>query len=417
LVKASITSRRPFDYCLPKRASILELLNLTSGQFYNWNELVGLGYDAISIEFQNNPNTRSVKFQLPTETEIFETILAEENIKIIKDEKNIRYHQALKLFGNINDASIALTNISWDIINALLVKPLSYNELKSQAKLGKQKHHIDLPEMPKMILDRYQGKAKHIAEQRMQYAFRSSFRKDSIDIDILEQLTTRKILKRRWNLPKCKMCDKTYWVDHIDLAQPLACPGCSNLISIPDKVDVGYELNELVRLSIDEGIRPVVLTARFLRNLSNDGFFWIPGMKIDNNSIETDLDIVACLDGYLVAVECKSLENASDDSNFWEDKILQQLQKPIDAVKKCGFDFFFVSTLNSNIPEIFKREVKRLAGDTLKVEFLTKNDLENGYRYIQDTDENKILFRMLDLLNPNWRRTPTKEKNPRTISF
>ena len=420
LVKASITSRRPFDYCLPKRASILELLNIISGQFYNWNELVGLGYKAISVEFQNTPNTRSVKFQLPTETEIFETILAEKNIKTIKDEKNIRYNQALKLFGKLNEASTALTGISWDIIEALLNEPLSYTELREKAKLGKKKHDIDLPEMAKMILDRYHGQAKHIAEQRMHYALKSSFRKDSLDVDILEQLTTRKILKRKWKLSPCVMCEKAYWVDHIDLAQPLACPGCSNLICIPDKVDVGYELNELVRLSIDEGIRPVVLTARFLRNLSNDGFFWTPGMKLDNNGTKTDLDIVACLDGYLVAVECKSLEKASDDSTIWKEKILPQLQEPIEAVKKCGFDIFFVSILNSNIPETFKKQVKLLAGDTLKVEFLTKNDLESGYRYIQGTDENKILFRMLDLLNPDRRknhRKRQKPKNTRTISF
>ncbi len=280
LAKENITSRRPFDYCLPKRASIIELLNISSGTLYNPNELVGLGYDAISVEFQNNPVTRSAKFYLPTETEIFETILAEANINVIKDEKNIRYSPTLKLFGKINDASTALTGISWNIIEALLDKPLSYNELKSKAKLGKKKRDIDIPEMPKMILDRrYQGQAKQIAKQRIQYALKSSFRKDSLDIDIIEQLTTRKILKRRWNLPKCKMCNKTYWVDHIDLAQPLACPGCSNLICIPDKVDVGYELNELVRLSIDEGIRPVVLTARFLHDLSRDGFFWTPGIN------------------------------------------------------------------------------------------------------------------------------------------
>ena len=341
MVKGSITSRRPFDYCLPKRASILELLNITSGLFYNWNELVGLGYEAISVEFKNDPNTRSVRFQLPTETEIFETILADADIKSTKDEKNIRYNQALRLFGKITNASAALTGISWNIIEALLNKPLSYTELKEKAKLGKKKHNIDLPEMQKTILDRYQGQAKHIAKQRMQSAFRSSLRKDSLDIDILEQLIARKILKRKWKLSPCVMCEKAYWVDHIDLDQPLVCPGCSNLICIPDKVDVGYKLNELVRLSINEGLRPVVLTALFLNNLSRDGFFWTPGMKIDDNGIKTDLDIVACLDGYLIAVECKSLENASDDSAIWGKSILKQLKEPIEAVKKCGFDFFF----------------------------------------------------------------------------
>ena len=85
-----------------------------------------------------------------------------------------------------------------------------------------------------------------------------------------------------------------------------------------------------------------------------------------------------------------------------------------------GLTFFFVSTLNSKIPDTFKKQVKLLAGDTLKVEFLTKNDLENGCRYIQDTDGNKIRFRMLDLLNPDWRKNfnkRKKSKNPRTMSF
>jgi hypothetical protein len=52
------------------------------------------------------------------------------------------------------------------------------------------------------------------------------------------------------------------------------------------------------------------------------------------------------------------------------------------------------------MPETFKQQVKLLAGDTLKVEFLTKNDLENGYRNIQVSEGHELRFRILDILNP-----------------
>ncbi len=86
--------------------------------------------------------------------------MAAAEFKVIKDEKNIRYTQALKLLGKINDAGTTLTGLSWDIIEALLSMPLSYNKLRNQAKLGKKKHQINYPEWTNIILDRYQEHPK-----------------------------------------------------------------------------------------------------------------------------------------------------------------------------------------------------------------------------------------------------------------
>ena len=66
---------------------------------------------------------------------------------------------------------------------------------------------------------------------------------------------------------------------------------------------LGYELHPLVARAVDEGVRPVVLTARFLRNLTSHGFLMYPGAKLKKNSEETDIDICAIGDGALIAGE------------------------------------------------------------------------------------------------------------------
>jgi len=71
------------------------------------------------------------------------------------------------------------------------------------------------------------------------------------------------------------------------------------------KVPMGYSLHRLVGHAIREGIVPVVLAGRFLKNMTHDGFFWLPGVKYEWDGENGDLDIVACCDGNIVVGECR----------------------------------------------------------------------------------------------------------------
>lgn len=268
------------------------------------------------------------------------------------------------------------------------------------------------------FLNRLDGQARHIGEERMHIANKNFFTIDSPTDDIFENLTAMGVIKRKWKLDRCRYCDKSYWTDDINLNEPILCPGCFNSLPLRKSVTVGYELNELIRLSIKEGITPVILTARFLRNLTRAGFFWHPGAKIVSNIDRTDFDLLACCDGHLVAAECKTLTDTDDTSPVWGE-ILEQLATPISIAKACSFEIFVISILRDDIPHDFKKKAKELAGKRLKIEFLTKADLQSGYRHTVTAEGHQIRVDLFEFMNPGWRnlRPSKKPKLTRSISF
>ena len=105
---------------------------------------------------------------------------------------------------------------------------------------------------------------------------------------------------------------------------------------------IGYTLHRAVRHAIKEGIIPVVLTGRFLQNMTNDGFLWLPGVKYQIRAQQGDIDILACCDGRLVFCECKMLKETSFDSSLSE-KIVDQFLKTANLAKKCGANLAVLS--------------------------------------------------------------------------
>ncbi len=414
LVKNHKTIRYPFDLALPKDSNIFQLVNLP-GKHYSFQDIVSFGEEFLSVVFTGSEESAAVRFQLPSEHEIFQVILDRAGCTLRKDEKNIRYSKTLDLFPDFSTACIALTGKCWSIIKALEFEPLAYDKLQGKARLGKSKNLEPLPELAQTILERYHPPFQDIARNRVSDSLKSVLRKESTPDNILEFLTRINVIRRKWLLDKCPSCDREYWQDNIDITSPVMCPGCGKQILITNRVRVGYALNELVRLAVfDEGMRPVVLTARFLRSLTHNGFIWYPGAKVTQGKIDTDFDLLACGDGILIAGECKDFSNSQSPN--W-DELMVQVEHPLSIAKECGFKVFFISSLTESYPESFKKTLQQMAGNSLKMLFITKEDLENGRRNFKNEKGHEHHLDIYTLIRPKTVRKPKTVKKRRTIDF
>jgi len=193
LVKDLRTNRYPFELSLPKNASLLKLMNLPHGTFANFSDVVTFGPEYFSILLSNCKNKAPTRFTLPTDREIFETLLSEGNVSLDKDEKNIRYTETIKLFGSLSEACSAFTGISWRILDALRNGPLTYAKIKSYTKPGKSSKSVELSEFAKFILKDLKGNAHKIAKRRMLLAHGDSLHSKLSENEALALLLIRQL--------------------------------------------------------------------------------------------------------------------------------------------------------------------------------------------------------------------------------
>jgi len=285
LVKDSETGRLPYNLCLPPRESALQVLNAPDPPSFRLGGTVfGLGIDSINVLFTKN--SQSISFRVSNAEELLEEMVIESGAKPLKDEKRIRYRQTIDMFGGLSEAALFFFFFSLRILEAFDSNTLTYGQIKGQAKLGKNK-----PKKTSVFFDwanRLPKHGKSIAKCRYIEYSKDKLSRHASESEIIEKLVERGVLRRKWKLDKCPYCDKEYWVDDLKIHKPMSCPGCHKKIPLRDKFQLGYELNELVSLSIREGIVPVILTARFLKDLTYTGFFWLPGMKCSWKSVKTD---------------------------------------------------------------------------------------------------------------------------------
>jgi hypothetical protein len=418
LVKTRQTGRYPFEFALPKDADLLELLNVPSGRFVVFRRLMSFSKECLSISLSASDRSSITRFELPSERELFRVIFHRASWSLIGDEKNTYCSRILDLFHGLSDTAIALSGTGWKIIDALRAKPLTDPELREKAKLGKHRNNLPIPELAGVVRDHQNGLYRELFESRVRRELTNSLSSTAPAGHILEYLVRRKVIFRKWRLDKCPGCKQEHWVTYLDIQNPLHCPGCGTYIPYRDRVLLGYELNPLVSLAVAEGVQPVVLTARFLRNLTLDGFLMYPGAKLRKGSAETDIDICAIGDQTLIAGECKTLKKSKKDGKVLWGDILSQLTRSIQVAKACEFRVFFVSSLTEEYPKDFKDKVIELAGASIKTLFLTRNDLEHGKREFTDAEGHKRTLTLNWLLKPPkpFRRRKDKRKT-RTMDF
>ena len=428
-VRDSDTKRALCELVLPPRSSIIQVLNAPCPPKFNTNmNKVRWGPDSLNVRCDSHEST--ISFGIPTNEELITEILKESGIKSIKDEKRIRYNQVIKMFDGLKDAYLAFSGSSLKIIKSFLgnnetsdyynpntnSRPLSLGEIKSKAKLKQLGTTVSRP-IYDMLKNHLPSHAKDIGQQRFDRYFEHDISHGKDEQKIINRLVQRGVLRRKWKLEKCGLCDKEYWTEHIDINKPINCPGCGNIITLSSQITLGYELNELVRLVIQEGIIPVVLTANFLYTATSEGFIWLPGVKCHSDDIETDFDLVCICDGHLFAAECKTLNKIGSNSRVWS-RIVKKLNRPLVLAQRAGFEGYIVSSLSETYPQTFQKKVESMSKENFKVSLLNKKDLVSGSRKVKRGEHNwSLTINDLLIQKTSKKAKPKKNKDKRIIRF
>ena len=116
--------------------------------------------------------------------------------------------------------------------------------------------------------------------------------------------------------------------------------------------------------------------------------------------------------------ECKTLNEVKKNGKVLWSEIFSQLTRPIEVAKACGFRIFFVSSFTDKYPKHFQDRLIDLAGASLKTLFLTRNDLEQGYRKFAAAEGYRRTLTLDLLLNSSKHSKISKEKRKiRTMSL
>ncbi|MFC1528888.1 hypothetical protein ACFL5B_03165, partial [Candidatus Latescibacterota bacterium] len=414
LVKDTVTGRLPFELCLPHIEYIHQVINAPAAPYLHFRiDDFCYGIDSLNVRFtKDNPQKR---LRVPCPEEFFTEMFFELGIKLVKDEKRIRYNQTIDMLGGLSEAAMFFSGISLDILKSFKSEPITYGQIKGNIKSGGN-IPIDIPFI--QWIDRLPIHRRRIGKQRYKEYLKENLSKYASVQEVIEKLIDRGALRLKWKLNKCTYCDKEYWVNDIKINSPIYCPGCNKKIILRNKVELGYELNELVKLSIKEGIIPVILTARFLKNLTSSGFFWLPGIKCISEFGKHDLDIIACCDGHLICAECKTLDDTKEESKTWE-KIANQIIKQIKLIKTLRIETFVIAALCDKFPDHFKNKISEITGKSIGILFLTKKDLLEGIRRKTSKDEPSGLTRIIDILpfQVPIKKKKKKKKGKRFVSF
>jgi hypothetical protein len=150
--------------------------------------------------------------------------------------------------------------------------------------------------------------------------------------------------------------------------------------------------------------------------MTNQGFFWLPGVKYKIGDQPGDIDLLACCDGYLVFCECKCLRETSADAKVWDDVVVQFLETARIA-KLCNANLAVLASQAENYPQAVVDWIKAALGGSVPYLLLTKDDLEKGYRPIEDRPLKRHLA-FCDLLPIPFPEKPREAADkPRTINM
>lgn len=171
---------------------------------------------------------------------------------------------------------------------------------------------------------------------------------------------------------------------------------------------MGYTLHRSVRHAISEGIVPVVLTGRFLRNLADGGFLWLPGVKYKIGSQLGDIDLLACCDGRLVFCECKQLDNVLAEAPVWDD-IITQFQETVSVAKRCKGSLVVLASQVTEYPDAVKKRIAEMIDGSIPHLLLNRHDLEEGCRKVIEDNFTRRM-RLHDILPICFSERPREPK-------
>ncbi|MGE0533446.1 MAG: hypothetical protein AB7O68_00625 [Pirellulales bacterium] len=442
LLKDNKTGRAIRDMQLPESVVIPELLNAPCPPSIDHSIVprFGDGVDAVSIRCTSNREV--IHFQVPTSAEVLEEILRDRGYDMLPDEKRSSYLPTIKRFGGLQLAATAMSGQAGTVLeilrsgrlrssversrlddvqhqSILLAQghALTPKQIKSIGKLGNGKlgdaHFLDRIEK---LLAKESDRLKRVGMKRFRrYAHRQV--PDEMTLQaLLEHWADKSVLRRKWELGPCPRCGRSSLMDRIELRNPQRCLHCGNHLRMKEFTNVGYSLEPSVRHSLNEGLGTVVLTGRFLRNMTDKGFFWLPGVKFNRADRKGDIDLLACCDGQLVFGECKKLTSTPDDATSW-DTVTGQFLKLASIAIECGGAIVVLAALVDVYPDTVQQRIETELSGKIPFLLLNKADLEKGRRPAQ-TDKEWPSLILEDLLPERFPEVRIeREPGPRQIKL
>jgi DNA-directed RNA polymerase subunit RPC12/RpoP len=391
------TGRAVKELQLPPSPVVSELLNGPCPPGYEQSVIprTGDGWDCVNVRCSGEKEV--INFLLPTAEEVLEELLRESGLEPVPDEKRSSYLPVIRRFGGLQQAAAAFSGKSGTVLTALKDEPRTLREIKGKCELGDG----TLPgesyaSLAGSVFGSESERIRRIASQRFAHYSRHQSPENLKLASVLEFWADRLVVSREWRIGPCPRCRRSFFVPRLDIQRRVPCPNCGNRITLKESVPLGYSLHPAVRLAIEEGIVPVVLAGRFLRGMTANGFMWLPGVKYKADDKFGDIDLLASCDGNLVFCECKQLRSTPPDTKVWNDVVVQFVETVSVAVK-CGGKLAILAAQVERFPQEVVNQIKASIGSTIPVLFLNNQDLEAGYRNIQDGDQSRWL-RLPDLL-------------------
>ncbi|MBA4066949.1 MAG: hypothetical protein C0501_25225 [Isosphaera sp.] len=410
------TGRAILDLHLPSSPVVPELLNGPCPPTFDHRVIprAGDGSEAVNLICSGERGT--VNLFLPTDEEVLEEILRDHGYQPVPDEKRSSYLPVIKRFGGLFLAGNAFAGQSGAILAALAGEPKTVEEIRGKCRLGDGK--LEGPnylQRVEQMLTRETERTRRISRRRFEHYSRRTTPEGVTLKALLEFWADRSVLTRHWKLGPCRRCRHTFFQPNLDLRRRVLCPGCGHRVGLPPAVPVGYSLHRGVRLAVEQGVMPVALTGRFLRNMTHRGFMWLPGVKYKRGAKRGDIDLLACCDGYLVFGECKRLDRTPPDAKVWAE-VVDQFLRTAAVARDCGAHLAVLACQGSTYPPEVEKEIEtRLAG-TIPHLLLDKNDLEVGHREVREGTHKRWLH-LADLIPREYPETPgPREGGPRVVN-
>jgi hypothetical protein len=417
LLKDMRTGRAIKELQLPPNPVVFELLNGPCPPGFEHTALPRTGDGVDSINLRCSGSKEVLDIHLPSGEEIFEEILRENGVEPLKDEKRSSYLPVIRKFGGLHGAAEAFTGKSGLILATLQKETKTVREIKGSCQLGDGtvpgKSYLERIEW---LLKPESERIKRVGRRRFAQYARHQSPENLRLASVLEYWADRSVLTREWKIGPCSQCNRASFVPRLDIQKRVVCPACGNRISLPETVPLGYALHRTVRLALHEGIVPVVLTGRFFRNMTNSGFFWLPGMKYKIGDQSGDIDLLACCDGYLVFCECKQLNATPSGTKVW-DEVVAQFLETTSVARRCGANLVVLAALVNDYPQEVRDRIAAQVGTSIPHMLLTKQDLETGHRDVLDHGHARPIgfYDLLPVPFPETPREPTDR--PRAINM
>lgn len=355
---------------------------------------------------------------LPTAEEVLHETLREFGVEPLSDEKRSSYLPVIKKFGGIHRAAVAFSETSGLVLKALASNAKTYDQIQSECRVGNGDITANsyIGRIETMVI-RETDRVKRISRQRFMKHAQHTEPENLTLRSMLEFWADKEILTRLWQIGPCGHCRQQYFLPVLNIQKRIVCLHCGNKITLPTKVPLGYKLHQAVQHAVSEGIIPVVLTGRFLYNLSHFGFLWLPGVKYRRQNQLGDIDLLACCDGHLVFCECKQLSNTPPDAKVWT-QVVNQFLETVEIAKLCGGSLVVLASQVIEYPPDVQKKINDAVQDSIPILLLTKSDLDKGYREIILADEPKKTLWLDDLIPIKFpeREKPTI-KMSRTIDY